>query len=216
MDTLATIVISLFENIDQAWEQQVHLSWLASDHIDTLLSKVQWTQTSLAKELATQQTFWEFQNNFWLKIQNELGKLDTLLKQLLVMETTTYSSDDVPPPLEDDDPIGTEAHPVEDKEDQEQLLKYKEYHPHLGIPTIWTQNLTPGGISLLQMQEPDVPTKATTTTFRVLVALHIDFLNSFMDHLTFNHIWATLDLKTAYWGLHMAEKQPPIISIFTR
>ena len=50
-DTLATSVSSSFKNIDQAWQQQVHLSQVASDCIDTLLSKVQWTQSCQTKEL---------------------------------------------------------------------------------------------------------------------------------------------------------------------
>ena len=31
-----------------------------------------------------------------------------------------------------------------------------------------------------------------------------------MDCKTFDHIWATLDLKTAYWNLQLAEKLPPL------
>ena len=103
---------------------------MASDCINTLLSKAQWTQSSLTKELATQQTFKELQNSFRPKIQNKLGELDALLKQLLVTENNTCSSDDVPPPLEDDDPIGAEGLPVEDPEDHNQPSKCKEYHPH--------------------------------------------------------------------------------------
>ena len=70
-DTLATSVSSSFENIDHAWQQQVHLSQVASDCINTKLSKAQWTQFSLTKELATQQTFWELQNSLRPKIQNK-------------------------------------------------------------------------------------------------------------------------------------------------
>ena len=44
-DTLVTSVSSSFENIDWAWQQQVHLSQVASDHIDTPLSKAQWAQS---------------------------------------------------------------------------------------------------------------------------------------------------------------------------
>ena len=96
-DTLATSVSSSSENIDCEWQQQVHLSQVASDHINTLLSKAQWTQFSLTKELATQQTFQELQNSFRPKVQNKLGELDVLLKQLIVMEANACLSDNIPP-----------------------------------------------------------------------------------------------------------------------
>ena len=108
-DTLDTSVSSSFENIECAWQLQVHFSQVASDHINTLLSKAQWTQSSLTKELATQQTFQELQNSFRPKIQNKLGELDVFIKQLLVTKTNTCSSDDIPPPLEDDNPAGTQG-----------------------------------------------------------------------------------------------------------
>ena len=108
-DTLVKSVSSSFENIEHAWQQQVHLSQVASNRINTLVSKAQWTQSSLTKELTTQQTFQELQNRFRAKIQNKLGELDVLIKQLLVTETNTCSSDDIRPPLEDDNPAGTEG-----------------------------------------------------------------------------------------------------------
>ena len=74
--------------------------------------------------------FRDLQNTFRPKIQNKLGELNALLKQLLVAETNTYSSDDVPPPLEDYESIDIEGLPVEDSKDNDQPPKYKEYCPH--------------------------------------------------------------------------------------
>ena len=127
--SLATSVSSSFKNIECAWQKQVHLSQVASDCIDALMSKAQWTQSSLTKVLATQQTLWELQNSFQPKIQNKLGEIDVLIKQLLVTKTNTCSSDDIPPPLEDDYPAGAEGLPIEDPEDHNPPLSIKNIVP---------------------------------------------------------------------------------------
>ena len=69
MDSLASMLSSSFKNITKAWQQQVHLSQAVSDHIDNILTRVQWTQNNLAKELANQQTFRDLHDTFRLKVQ---------------------------------------------------------------------------------------------------------------------------------------------------
>ena len=178
---------------------------------DTLVSKAQWTQSSLTKELATQQTFQKLQNSFRPKIQNKLGELDVLIKQLLVTKTNTCSSDDIPPPLEDDDPVGTKGLPIEDPEDHNPPPECKEYCPHWESLPFRRKARSQEAYQHCKHKSLDALPTPITTTLHISVVPNINFLNYFSGTDDISIYLGKFRFKDCiYWSLPMVEKAPSL------